>query len=123
MVRLLGPRLVRAATQKVRKPVRFQYPENQTRGANNFYSFQSQGLKLMSPIQFAMEIDILLGPRLVPKSKVDPVFLELFREPVFQFPPTHTSEIAVLTQYFKMSAIGTLLPYTLIDLSHAYTLR
>ena len=52
-------------------------------------------------IQFGMEMNILLAPRLGPKSKVDPVFLELFRETIFQFPPTHTSEIAVVTRYLK----------------------
>ena len=51
------------------------------------------GMKLMSPVQFAMEINILLAARLVPKSKVNPVFLELFLEPGFQFPPTNTSEM------------------------------
>ena len=37
-------------------------------------------MKLVVPIQFAMEINILLGARPVPKSKVHPLFLELFRE-------------------------------------------
>ena len=75
-------------------------------------------MKLMLPIQFVMEINILLAARPVPKSKVQPVFLELFREPFFQYPPTHTLESIPCMQYFKMSAIGGLLPYTLIHLPH-----
>ena len=65
-----------------------------------------------------MEMNILLGARLVPKSKVDPVFLELFREPVFQFSTTHASQMVMLETYQKINPNKPLLPFPTTDFQH-----